>query len=149
MDFLAPPVHDRRKVADRVRKRIVDAVIRQNTLVEVSPRTLNRDSFLRWAALTYPGYRPPLDQMQPVICTGSGSLSFSGSGTGFVLPNLPDHLLRDVWINAEQRAADLEGRLATSEARIAELEGEISALREADRKRRETARANARRPRNL
>jgi hypothetical protein len=152
-DHLAPPdVADnaaRRAAADKARKRIIYAAARPDALFAIVAGTIERDGFLRWAALTYPGYRPPLDQMQPITGTGHSSLSFSASGTGFTLAPPSDDDLKAAWFDAERRAFELQRKLDEAQARIAELEGEVSKLREADRKRREAARANARRPRNL
>lgn len=151
-DHLAPEPADhaaRRAAYDKARKRIIYTAARDRALFAIVAGTVERDGFLRWAALTYPGYRPPLDQMQPITGAAHLTLSFVASGVGFTLAPPPDEDMKAAWFDAERRAFELQQKLDEAQARIAELEGEVSTLREADRQRRETARANARRPRNL
>ncbi len=152
-DHLAPEPADpaaRRAAADKARKRIIYAAARPDALFAIVAGTIERDGFLRWAALTYPGYRPPLDQMKPITGTAHGIIGgIVGSAVGFTLATPPDDDMKAAWFDAERRAFELQQKLDEAQARIAELEGEVSTLREADRQRRETARANARRPRNL
>lgn len=149
-DHLAPPPADstfRRAAADKARKRIIYTASREDAPFLIVAGKVERDAFLRWAALTYPGYRPPLDQLKPITGTASLSLSFTASGIGFTLPPAKDE--REAWIAAERRAFELERKLADAEALIAALDAELRKLREADAERRATARKNASRPRGL
>jgi hypothetical protein len=145
VDYLAPEPTSRsvrRAEYDKVRKRIIYTSARADAPFALLAGTVERDAFLRWAARTYPGYQPPRSQMRPVALGGRADVNVTSSSDALVLPDLPDDLTRQAWIEAEQRAASLQRQLSQTEARIAELEGEVFTLRETDRKRREKARRN-------
>lgn len=152
-DHLAPPEcadkDARRAAADKARKRIIYTAARADAPFQIAAGKVERDPFLRWAALTYPGYQPPLDQMKPITGTGHLILSFFGSGEGFTLPQPSDSELPAAWFNAERRAYELQRDLDEATARIAALETELAKLRAADAERREVNRQNARRWRGL
>ena len=152
-DHLAPPEsadkEARRAAADKARKRIIYTAARADAPFQIVAGKVERDPFLRWAALTYPSYRPPLDQMKPITGTGHAILAFFASGHGFTLPQPPDDELPAAWLNAARRAHELQRDLDEATARIAALETELAKLRAADAERREVNRQNARRPRGL
>lgn len=152
-DHVAPPSvanhAARRAAADKARKRIIYAAARADAPFLLVAGKVARDPFLRWAASTFPGYRPPLKEMTPTTGTGDAVIVFCASADGFAPPRPSDVELPAAWLNAEIRAHKLQRDLDDALARITALEGELAKLRAADAERREINRRNARRPRKL
>lgn len=150
-DYLAPEPSDhaaRRAAADKARKRVIYAAARPDALFAIVAGTIERDGFLRWAALTYPGYRPPLDQMKPITGTGASSAGAVVSAVGFTLAPPPDDDMKAAWFDAERRAFELQRKLDDVQRKLDEAQKELRKLSDDDARRRAVNRANARKPRN-